>query len=431
MSKHMITKSPAVRVRPSSTTAIEILPLSSIDRCTAGRMLLNAVSVFTHSVKAVTRIRDAFAKALVHYYPVAGKIIEINLVGKPEVDSTGEGIWFVEANANCSLEEVNYLERPLMIPKEQLLPQLPPEGKPQDEILLVQVTEFTCSGFTIGICASHMVFDSLGFAQFMKAVGEMACGLPEPTVKPVWSREEIPAPPKVLHAGPPPSFPVFKNFTMPPPSFPVFKNFTNSVIDISLDSINGIKDLYMTETGQRSSTFDVVTAMIFKCRVRAIDLAPEAKVGVAFAASTRHLLHGVLPSVEGYYGNCGYLMGITKSSEEINKASLLTVMSLVQEEKDELSTKFADWMYGCTKSYHKVVLDYGTVVVSDWTKVGFNEVNFGWGQPKYVFPLNDNGIIATAIYVKPPVPKIGIRLILHCVKEEHSAVFCKELLKMV
>ncbi|KAJ3706402.1 hypothetical protein LUZ61_010107 [Rhynchospora tenuis] len=415
MCTHIITKSSAVRVPPSSATPVETLPLSSLDRCTPRFVFIDSVTVFTQGLKAAARIRDAFARAIVHYYPVAGKITEIN-PGEPVVDCTGEGIWFVEANANCSLEEVNYLERPLMISKEQLLPQPPPEAKLQDEILLVQVTAFTCGGFTIGICSSHMVFDGLGFAQFLKAVGEMACGHSEPTVKPVWSREHMPAPTIVLHTGPPPSLPVFE--------------LTTSVVDISQESIGRIKDLHMAETGQKCSTFDVVTAMIFKCRARAIDLAPEAEVRLGFAASTRHLLHDVLPSVEGYYGNCVYPMGITKSSEEINNASLVTVMSLIKGAKDALSTKFKDWMYGCNELYHNMPLDYGTMAVSDWSKVGLNEVDYGWGQPRYVFPLNDdNDFIATAIYLKPPLPKTGIRLILRCVQEKHSAVFCDELTK--
>ncbi|KAJ3689151.1 hypothetical protein LUZ61_018315 [Rhynchospora tenuis] len=106
-------------------------------------------------------------------------------------------------------------------------------------------------------------------------------------------------------------------------------------------------------------------------------------------------------------------------------------MSLIKGAKETLPTKFRDWMYGRTDSYHNMPLDYGTMSVSDWTKVGFNEVDFGRGQPKYVFPLNDDvDIIATAFYLKPPLPKIGIRLVLRCVKEEHSAVFSDELSKL-
>jgi Transferase family len=281
-----------------------------------------------------------------------------------------------------------------------------------------QVTKFTCGGFTLGICSTHVVFDGLGFAQFLKAVGEMARGLQEPTVKPVWFRDIIPDPPKVPHAGPPPSFTIF--------------NFATSVVDISLDSINRIKKLYLVETGQRSSTFEVVTAMILKCRARAIDLAPEAEVRLGFAASTRHLLHHVLPSVEGYYGNCVYPVAVTISSKEINNASLVAAISVIKSAKDALSTKFLDWMYGRSKSYQTLQLDYGTMVVTDWSKVGFNDVDFGWGKPKYVVPLNDDfGFIASAIYLKPPLPKQGIRLMLRCVKEEHSAVFSDELSKLL
>lgn len=38
----------------------------------------------------------------------------------------------------------------------------------------------------------------------------------------------------------------------------------------------------MAETGKRSSTFEVVTAMIVKCRARAVDLTPEAEFPQAY-----------------------------------------------------------------------------------------------------------------------------------------------------
>lgn len=87
---------------------------------------------------AVARMRDGFARALVPYYPVAGRIAE-PAPGDVVVDCTGEGVWFVEATASCSLADVNNLERPLLIAKEHLLPRPPPEEKLEDLILMAQV----------------------------------------------------------------------------------------------------------------------------------------------------------------------------------------------------------------------------------------------------------------------------------------------------
>ncbi|XP_078168697.1 acyl transferase 9-like [Carex rostrata] len=412
---YAVTKSSPVLVPPVASTPTGTLPLSSIDRTAAVRVSVDFISVFSHGEQPQVKIKEAFAKALVPYYPVAGRIAEPT-PGVPVVDCTGEGIWYVEATANCSLEDVNYLERPLMIPKEEMLPRPPSSVKLEDQILMAQITQFTCGGFAVGICFSHLVFDGQGAAQFLKAVGDMARGLPEPIVKPVWFRETIPDPPKVPFSGPPPSFTAF--------------NFVTSVIEISPDSINRIKDKFTAETAKKCSTFDVISAMIFKARAKAIKLADTAEVRLGFAASTRHLLHGVLPTVEGYYGNCVYPVGITKTSEEMNNASLVEAITLIKDAKDALSTKFVDWMSGGSDTHYNVPLDYGTVTVSDWSRVGFNEVDYGWGEPKYVFTLNDDvNIVGSVIYLKPPTPKQGIRLMLRCVEEEHSAEFCDDLLK--
>lgn len=42
-----------------------------------------------------------------------------------EVACTGEGAWFIEASANCSLADIDYFEQqPLVFPKRQFLPCL-------------------------------------------------------------------------------------------------------------------------------------------------------------------------------------------------------------------------------------------------------------------------------------------------------------------
>ncbi|XP_078153994.1 acyl transferase 5-like [Carex rostrata] len=246
----------------------------------------------------------------------------------------------------------------------------------------------------------------------------MARGLPEPTVKAVWSRESIPDPPKVPLSGPPPSFTAL--------------NLVTSVIEISHDNmINRIKNKFTAETANKCSSFDVVSAMIFKSRAKAIKLADTAEVVFVFVTSTRHLLHGILPSVEGYYGNCLYTCWISKTTGEINNASLVDVITLIKDAKDARSTKFVDWMNSGSNTFYNLPMDYSMVIVSDWRWVGFNEVDYGWGKPKYVFPLeNDENIVrGGVIYFQTPMPTQGFRLIFRCVEKEHLTEFCDNLLK--
>jgi hypothetical protein len=272
-------------------------------------------------------------------------------------------------------------------------------------------------GFVVGICFSHLVFDRQGTAQFLKAVGEMARGMPEPSIKPVWVQDAIPNPPK-----PPLGL---------PPSFTAF-NFEKSMVEISLDSIKRIKDQVASETNQKCSTFDVVTAIMFKCHVSAIDFAPDAEVCLGFTASTRHLLSNVLPSVDGYYGSCVNPGGLTKTSQEVKEASLVEIVTTIRDAKDALSTRFLDWMSGGAKENHyNVSLDYGMLVVTLWSHVGFNEVDYGFSEPSYVFTLNDDvSIVPSVVYLKLPKSKKGIRLALQCVELQHSSVFSEELQKL-
>lgn len=143
-----VTRTSSTLVTPSSATPQETLRLSVIDRVAGLRHLVRSLHVFDGKVAAAGEggqtpapaktVREALGKALVEYYPFAGRFVEED--GEVRVACTAEGgVWFVEAAAACTLEEVRHLDHPMLIPKEDLLPEPAPDVNPLDMPLMMQV----------------------------------------------------------------------------------------------------------------------------------------------------------------------------------------------------------------------------------------------------------------------------------------------------
>lgn len=69
-------------------------------------------------------IREAIAKALVYYYPFAGRLRE-QASRKLVVDCTGEGVMFIEADADVTLKEFGDALQPPFPCFEELLYDVP------------------------------------------------------------------------------------------------------------------------------------------------------------------------------------------------------------------------------------------------------------------------------------------------------------------
>ena len=138
-------------VAPASPTPVGVsLPLSALDRVPGLRHLVLSLHVFDAAPankdgaddgkkpgEPARVVREALGKALVDYYPFAGRFVEED--GEVRVACTGEGAWFVEATAACSLEDVRHLDHPMATPKEELLPEPAPDVPPLDMPLMMQV----------------------------------------------------------------------------------------------------------------------------------------------------------------------------------------------------------------------------------------------------------------------------------------------------
>lgn len=119
---YSVKKSSETLIVPGEPTPAGKLSLSWIDRYPSHRGMVDTLHVFEHGHNTTpVIIKKALSQALVLYYPLAGRLVKSDS-GELEVDCTGDGVLFIEAFANCTLEDVRYLELPLMISKDEILP---------------------------------------------------------------------------------------------------------------------------------------------------------------------------------------------------------------------------------------------------------------------------------------------------------------------
>ncbi|KAJ6794742.1 putative 3'-N-debenzoyl-2'-deoxytaxol N-benzoyltransferase [Iris pallida] len=249
------------------------------------------------------------------------------------------------------------------------------------------------------------------------AMGEMARGLAQPTTAPLWCRDAIPSPPslqdeiQLVHS----------------PALAASK-FEHYAADVSLDVVKQLQNHLSEEKGQRISVFDVVAAKLWQCRTRAIDQPPESDVTLSFPANIRQELRKELPAEGGYYGNCTFPFVVKATSGQIASATLSEIVSLITEAKMSLPTKVSRFLDGEKDGKGDLsMLTYGTTNLTDMRRVGFSDVDYGWGPPSHVVPLVD-GPVNLCLIVSSPMGKKHIRLLTHCVvKEHHLQAFRDEL----
>jgi len=245
----------------------------------------------------------------------------------------------------------------------------------------------------MGLRFNHASADGMGAAQFINAVGDMARGLTEPKVLPVWHREKFPNP--NIKPGPLPELPVLA--------------LDYIVLDFPTPYIDDLKRQYKAHSGKFCSGFDVLTAKLWQCRTRALALDPATEVKLCFFASVRH----VLKLEPGYYGNAIFPVKVQAPAEKVAGSSVVELVGMVREAKRRMAEECLSWAQGRTggRDPFQMTFDYESVYVSDWSKLGFADVDYGYGAPMSAGPLVNCDLIASVIVMRAPAPLAGTRLL--------------------
>ncbi|KAL6650296.1 hypothetical protein ACP70R_009221 [Stipagrostis hirtigluma subsp. patula] len=422
----IVTKSSPELVGPATTPAtprIGHISLSSFDKVLAFQPM-TSVYIFDHAIhKPAETVRRALSQALVHYFPIAGRAA-IGADGELRIACSGEGVVFVAASANRSLEDVKLFDPPFAPLLKELTVGYGPEGcRASDPLVLIQVTEFSCGGFVVGVTRNHVVADGKGIAQFMQAVGELARGLPQPSMLPVSCGDDsLPELPPVVVA-------IEKMMVELEP-----QSFVNLDITVPSRLINRVKAEFVSCSDEPCSVYEAAVAVLWQCRTRVVMSDPGAPATLLFAANVRK----VVGAKYGYYGNCITSQVAAPTSGEVANADIKDVVKLIKRAKRRIPEQFmavddgeggGHGMEGVSMEQLDVLLGYNALFVTSWRNLGHEAVDFGGGRPARVMCRLERVAVPYCVACLPCKNKDGANLSTLCVREEHVDALLGELAK--
>ncbi|KAI5424165.1 benzyl alcohol O-benzoyltransferase [Lathyrus oleraceus] len=373
-------------VLPATPTPREIKLLSDIDDQQGLRFNIPAIFIYSHESsmagkEPVEVLRNSLSQTLVYYYPLAGRIKEGD-GRKLMVDCTGEGVMFIGAEADVTLDQLGDSLHPPFPCFQELLYDVPGSELVIDRpIRLIQVTRLNCGGFIVAMNWNHTSGDGIGLKQFMNAWAEIARGAHQPSIQPVWHRE-------LLMARAPPRITCnHREYEQILPPNTIKEEDITTIVHQSfffkLSDIARIRLMIPFHLSQ-CTAFDLITACFWYCRTKALRLEPEEEVRMMVIVNARSRLIAKHSSFVGYYGNCFAFPAAVTTAGKLCGNSLGYALELIRKSKDEVTEEYmqsvADFMVIKERCLFTTV---NSCIISDLTRAKFREVNFGWGEGVY------------------------------------------------
>ncbi|OVA11066.1 Transferase [Macleaya cordata] len=392
----------------------------------------------------VEKLKIAFRKMLVHYDFLAGRLRWVvhqdqdqgqgQGQGRPrlEIYCNSAGAGFAVASSDLSLAELGDLMYPnpafqQLVVKNSSSTGITPEDLDQQLLCALQVTSFKCGGFALGIFTNHIAFDGITFKMFLENLASLAANKPMVTI-PYNNRQILAAryPPRVTF-----SHPELINIDEITPSIReegqeeeqysstsssiknvfefTLENLDFKIFRLSVEDISNLKKKAAEPNNNNNNnnnngtktitSFNVVTTHIWRCKalvgmltkdddddILLLEKQKKKKTNstILYAVDLRPRLVPPLPVT--FTGNAILNAYATASLVKLEEGPFSHLVQMVSQGATRLTDEYArsviDWGEIHYKGYPN-----GDVLVSSWWKLGFSEVDYPWGRPKYSCPI--------------------------------------------
>ncbi|KAK1643295.1 hypothetical protein QYE76_061100 [Lolium multiflorum] len=328
----------------------------------------------------VVRMKVAMAKALVAFYPLAGRL-GVGVHGRAEIDCAGQGALFVVARSGLTVDDFRSF-RPSPELRKLFVPRVQHDSS--SVMCAVQVTFLKCGGVALGTAMHHVAADAISAFHFFQTWSAFSRN---PS-----AAQELPAvhDRTLLRARSPPfvhpdALSVFcPKLNLSDPSGPI----VSETFDISKDQVAALKRACAGDSG-RVSTFCALSAHVWRCVCIARRLPPDATTRLTFPASVRRSLRPPLPA--GYFGNGIIWLGAAGKVRDVTSSENLSsvtgrITGAVRRMDDELVRSAIDYFeltLGETDGQPAPAgcMPETELRVISWLGMPVYDVDFGWGKP--------------------------------------------------
>ncbi|XP_058110329.1 alcohol acyltransferase 9 [Magnolia sinica] len=391
-------------VTPESPTPKHILKLSSLDSQLFLRFTIEYLFIYPPHPNqdrgtVVEQMKAGLARALVPYYPFSGRVRQRSDGLGLEVVCHAQGAVFIEAESNASVCEFeraprrrNQWRKLLAIHVEDVL---------AGPALIVQLTWLADGAAALAVGISHCICDGIGSGEFLNSWAELATGqrgLDELQPEPVWDRhllEPMQAPHNLI---PHPEFERvqdqcrFSTRLTKEPLVPTAICFDRRHLVELKKLASASEDEWVDSVGIPSrvsdfpyTSFEVLSAHVWRCWVRAMELPERQTVRLLFSIDIRRRVEPGLP--EGYYGN-GFVLGCAQATvKELDENGLGWAAGLVRSAKERVGDEYVRSVVEMVSESRASPDLVGVLILSQWSRLGLERVDFGLGKPLHVGPI--------------------------------------------